>query len=205
MRGTGTGSTAVVSNQVVVSVPNGTQAADVMVAEIAVRGGSSTIITAPPGWTLVRRDNSARTIAQAIYSRVVPGSPPEPSSYTWTFSTGNDAAGGIAAYVGVSNVVAVDASNGQGNISSTSIAAPSVTVPTGNTSDLLLGLFSIANSSNVTLPPGMTQRWSFHAAGGGVGVAAADLQLVSDGATGNQAATAATAALNVGALVALLP
>jgi hypothetical protein len=193
-----------VSNQVVVSVPNGTQAADVMVAEIAVRGGSSTIITAPPGWTLVRRDNSARTIAQAIYSRVVPGSPPEPSSYTWTFSTGNDAAGGIAAYVGVSNVVAVDASNGQGNISSTSIAAPSVTVPTGNTSDLLLGLFSIANSSNVTLPPGMTQRWSFHAAGGGVGVAAADLQLVSDGATG-KAATAATAALNVGALVALLP
>ncbi len=205
LRGTGTGSTATSSSQVIVSVPSGVQPNDVLIAQIAVRGGSSTVISPPTGWTLVRRDNSAKTVAQAIYSRVVPAAPVEPSSYTWTFTSGNDAAGGIAAYSGVSGVTVVDASNGQGNASSTSIMAPSVTVPSGNTADLLVGLFAIANSSNITLPAAMAPRWSFHATGGGIGVAAADLRPGVDGPSGNQVATAAAAALNAGALVALMP
>jgi hypothetical protein len=190
---------------VTINVPTAVQPADVMIAQVAVRGGSSTVITPPPGWTLVRRDNSAKTVAQAIYGRVVPATPAEPSSYVWSFSTGNDAAGSIAAYSGVSNVLAVDASDGQGNASSISITAPSVTVPGGKTADLLLGLFAIANSSSVTTPAGMAQRWSFRAAGGGIGVAAADLLPGVDGPSGSRVATAATAAPNVGALVVLSP
>jgi hypothetical protein len=176
-----------------------------LIAEIAVRGGSKLVITAPSAWTLVRRDNSSTSVAQAIYQHVVPNAPAEPSSYTWTFNNANDAAGGILAYVGASTAVPVDLSNGQGNASSTSITAPSVTVPIGHQTDLLVGLFSIANSSTVTVPSGMVQRWSFHATGGGIGVAASDLLLGSSGATGDQIATAATAAANAGSLLALLP
>ena len=79
------------------------------------------------------------------------------------------------------------------------------TVPCGHTSDLWVGLFSIASSSTVTVPVGTTQRWSFHATGGGIGVAASDLQLVSTVATGNKIATTGSAAANVGALLALFP
>ncbi|HEV3113120.1 MAG TPA: N,N-dimethylformamidase beta subunit family domain-containing protein [Candidatus Binataceae bacterium] len=205
LRSSLTASTAALSTQLAIGVPTGVQANDLLIAEIAVRGGSRLAITAPSAWTLVRRDDSSSSVAQAIYQHVVPNSPPEPSSYTWTFSTANDAAGGILAYVGASTVTPIDASNGQGNASSTSITAPSTTIPALDTSDLLIGIFSIANSSSVTVPAGMVQRWSFHATGGGIGVAASDLQLGSAGGTGNQIATAATAAANAGALLALAP
>ena len=205
LRSSLTASTSAISTQLAIGVPPGVQANDLLIAQIAVRGGGSLVITAPPAWNLVRRDNSSSSVAQAIYRHVVPNSPAEPSSYTWTFSNANDAAGGILAYVGASTVAPVDASNGQGNASSTSIAAPSTTIPALDTSDLLIGIFSIANSSNVTVPAGMVQRWSFHATGGGVGVAASELQLGSAGATGNQVATAAAAAANAGSLLALLP
>ncbi len=186
-------------------MPVGAQASDLLIAEIAVRGGTGLVITPPSGWTLIRRDNSTSSVAQAIYSHLVPNSPAEPSSYTWSFNNANDAAGGILAYIGASTVTPVDASNGQGNASSTSLTAPSVTVPSGNSSDLLVGLFSIANSGTVTVPAGTTQRWSFHATGGGIGVAASDLQLNSAGSTGSENATATTAGINVGELLALFP
>jgi hypothetical protein len=205
LRNVSTGSTATVSTQLALSVPAGVQAGDLMIAQIAVRGGTALTITSPAGWNLVRRDDSSTTVAQAVYSRPVPSSPSEPASYTWTFSGANDAAGGIAAYSGASAAAPIDASNGQGNASSVSITAPSITVPAGHNQDRLLNLFAIANSSAVTVPAGTTSRWSFHATGGGIGVAASDVQLVSSGPTGNLIATAASAANNAGSLIALLP
>jgi hypothetical protein len=188
-----------------ISVPTGVQTNDLLIAAIAVRGGSGLVITPPAGWTLIRRDNSTSSVAQAIYRHLVPPAPAEPSSYSWGFSNANDAAGGILAYVGASTVAPVDASNGQGNASSTTITAPSATIPANHGADLLIGLFSIANSSATTVPPGMVQRWSFHAIGGGIGAAASDQQLGGAGATGSQTATAVTAAANAGALLALTP
>jgi hypothetical protein len=205
LRGIGTGSTSAVSRQLAVSVPAGLQSCDLMVAQIAVRGGGASVITAPAGWTLVRRDNFSTSIAQAVYSRLVSAPAAEPVSYIWNFNNANDAAGGIAAYAGTSAAAPVDGSNGQGNPASASITAPSLTVPAGNNQDRLLGLFAIANSSNVMLPAAATARWSFHAAGGGIGVSAANAQLTSSGPTGNLVATAATAANNAGALIALSP
>jgi hypothetical protein len=53
-----------------IAKPAGVVAGDVLVAQIAVRGGTGTTITAPGGWTSVRRENRLTTIAQAIYYRV---------------------------------------------------------------------------------------------------------------------------------------
>ena len=153
----------------------------------------------------MRRDNFGTTISQAVYRRTVPASPAEPSSYTWNFSQSRNAAGGIVADVGVDTAVSVDASNGQGNASSTFITAPSLVVPAGNNSDLLIGLFSKANTAQITVPAGTNQRWNFSATSGSIRIAAADLQLTSSGATGNKVATSTNAAANVGALVALVP
>jgi hypothetical protein len=60
--------------------PAGTLADDVMVAAIAVRGGTGTTITPPLGWTLVRRTDSTTTISQAIYWKLAgtPGADPGP-------------------------------------------------------------------------------------------------------------------------------
>jgi hypothetical protein len=195
-----------VDSKVTVSVPTAIQPGDLMIAEIAVRGGTSTTITAPAGWTLVRRDNRTTNIAQATYRRLVPSSPQEPASYTWTFTSGNDAAGGIAAYTGVNTVTPIDANNGQGNANSKNLTAPSITVPAGHNSDRLVGLYSISGGGQViTVPAGTAQLWSFHAIGFGVAVAAGDVTLTSSGATGNKVATANTAGVSIGVLIALSP
>jgi len=174
-----------------------------MIAQVTVRGGTGTTLTAPAGWSLVRRDNRGTQIAEGIYVHVVTGVS-EPANYTWKFSAGNDAAGGMAAYTGVNTASPIDVSGGQGNASSTSVTAPSVTVPAGHTGDRLLALFAIPNSSAMTLPGAITGRWNFHAVGWGISAAMGDASVPS-GATGNYVAIQGTSTVNIGALVALLP
>src|SRR6185437_14767847 len=107
-RSVATGSTSAAGSQVVIPVPAGVLANDVMIAQVTVRGGTGTTLTAPAGWSLVRRDNdTGGQIAEGIYVHVVTGAS-EPTSYTWTFSAGNDAAGGMAAYTGVNTASPID-------------------------------------------------------------------------------------------------
>src|SRR4029077_18574815 len=116
------------------------EATDASVAQVTVGAGSGTRWTAPAGWSLVRRDNdSGGQIAEGIYVHVVTATA-EPASYTWTFSAGNDAAGGIADYSGVNTAAPIDVNGGQGNAASTSVTAPSVTVPAGHNADRLLAV-----------------------------------------------------------------
>lgn len=206
LRGVATGSTTSTSRgHVTIGIPAALQANDVMLAQIAVRGGNGSFVTPPAQWTLVRRDNNTNTIVQAIYVHVVTSPLSEPASYTWNFTSGMDAVGGIAAYSGVNTATPVDIAAGQANGSSITITAPSVNVPVGNNADVLMGAFAIPNSSKITGPTGMTQQWSLHATSGGIGIEMSDLVLTTSGATGSKLAIAATAGANVGALVALRP
>src|SRR5207248_3187250 len=168
-------------------VPVGAQPGDLMIAQIAVRGGSGQSITTPAGWSLVRTDFSGTAIVQAIYSHAVSSS--EPSTYTWNFKGNNNAAGGIADFFGASTVSPVDVSNGLGNTSSTSITAPGVVIPSTSTNDHLLCLFSTAGGVAPVTPAGTTGQWSFPAASFGIGVAMSDIPSVSAGATNTQLAT----------------
>ena len=203
VRGIATGSTSAASDHVTISVPAGVLANDVMVAQMAVRGGSSTALSAPAGWTQIRRDSDTTSqVTEGLYYHVVTGA--EPAGYTWTFTSGNDAAGGIADYTGVNTASPIDASGGQSNASSTSVTAPSINIPAGNNSDRLLALFAIPNSTAMTLPGAITGRWNFHATGFGISAAMGDTTTPS-GATGNYVATQGTSTVNVGALIALRP
>jgi hypothetical protein len=199
LRSVGTGSTSSTASSVTVNVPAGAQAGDLMIAQIAIRGGSSQSITAPAGWSLVRSDLSGTAIIQAIYSHAVSSS--EPSTYTWTFRGNNNAAGGIADFFGANTASPVDVSNGLGNTSSTSITAPGV-VTTGS-NDHLLCLFSTAGGVAPVTPSGTTGEWSFRAVSYGIGVAMSDIASVPSGATSTEVATTSTAYANVGAQVAL--
>ena len=203
MRNIATGSTSGGSSQVTIPVPAGVVANDVMIAQVTVRGGSGTTLTAPAGWSLIRRDSDTTLqISEGIYLRVVSGS--EPASYTWNFTAGNDAAGGIAAYSGVNTATPIDVTGGQGNAASTSVTAPSITIPAGHNSDRLLALFAIPDSSAMSLPGSIAGRWNFHAVGWGISAAMGDASVPS-GATGNYVALQGVSTVNVGALVALLP
>ncbi|HEY7192632.1 MAG TPA: hypothetical protein VH439_02745, partial [Gemmatimonadales bacterium] len=152
-----------------VNRPAGTLVGDVMIAAIAVRPSGATI-TAPAGWTLIRRTNQGATnsLAQATYRRVVAAG--EPASYTWTLpNTHTGAAGGIIAFYGVNTTTPVDVENGQINASGLNVTAPSVT--TTRAYDMIVTSHAISSSTTFTPPGGMTETVDIRSeAGGALGI-----------------------------------
>src|SRR4029078_12698574 len=123
----------VASTSIVLNVPSGTQANDVMLAQVNTKasGGGFPTITAPAGWTLIRNDQSGTTYQQSLYQRVAGAS--EPASYTWTLRPAAVASGGVLSFSGVDTPNPVDASNGAASSSNgTAVQAPSVTTTTAN-------------------------------------------------------------------------
>jgi hypothetical protein len=181
--------------------PAGATTGDVLLAAISVRG--TTTITPPAGWTLVRLDNAANYVIQAVYFRVVSS---EPASYTWRFSSSNAAAGGILDYSGVNTASPIDAQGGTvTGTATTSIAAPSITTTVPG--DRVVGLFGIGGTNSITPPTGMNEQAEAAATAGNLHVTweGSDFPPAAAGPTGTRTATASIAHPNVGQLVALKP
>jgi len=145
-----TGVTSLVINR-----PAGTVAGDVMIAAVAVRPNGITI-TAPAGWTLIRRTDNAATNpnGQATYRKMAAAG--EPASYTWTIgATHTGAAGGIMTLYGVNGAAPVDVENGQTTASGLNHAAPTVT--TTRAYDMIVTSHSFSSSATFTPPAGMTE------------------------------------------------
>jgi hypothetical protein len=182
--------------------PGAVVAGDFLLALVNARGGTSRVITAPAGWTLVRRDNNGTSVAQAVYRKVATAS--EPLSYTWTFNASIKASGGILPYVGVDSTAPIDTSSAAVNsFSSSSATAPSVATAVAN--DRIVGLFGIDDNLTWTPPTGMTERWDARASNGSGSISseAADVSQASAGATGNKTATASGGGFSVAQLIAL--
>jgi VCBS repeat-containing protein len=191
----------------VISKPSGTIAGDTMIAAIVVRPNTATI-TAPSGWTLIRRQDQANSTAssQAMYYKVATSS--EGSSYTWTLgSSPTGGAGGIATFYNASTCGPVDVSGSQANnTSSTSQAAPSVT--TTQAGDMLITGHSFASSATWTVPSGMSEAVDVASETvpnvAGVSLEMNYLLLGAAGASGTKTATASNDAdVGVGVTVAI--
>jgi autotransporter-associated beta strand protein len=189
----------------VVNRPAGTQVGDVMVAAIGVRPSTATI-TAPAGWTLIRRTNQGATnsLAQATYWKVVAVG--EPANYTWTLpNTHTGGAGGIMAFFGVNAAAPVDIENGQINATGLNVTAPSVT--TTRQYDMIVSTHTISSSTTFTPPAGMTERVDIASeAGGALGITL-EMNHVGQAAIGASGAKTAAAAgqadVGIGHTVAL--
>jgi hypothetical protein len=137
-----------------INVPAGTVANDVMIASIAVQP-STTVVTPPAGWTLIRQMNnaSATTNSLYVYRRTATGA--EPASYTWTPTGLSYAAGGIQTFSGVDTTTPIDVENGAVTASALTHATPSVTTTVANT--MLVTSHTFASSANWAPPAGMTE------------------------------------------------
>ena len=174
-----------------VNVPTGTTTADVMVASIAVRPNTATI-TAPAGWTLLRRVNNASATASslAVYYRVAGAS--EPANYTWTFSTSTGSAGGIQTFSNVDTTTPINVDAGQNTASGLNHATPSVTTTVANA--MLVTSHDFSSSATWTPPAGMTEAFdrASVAVPNAVGIAVEGNYVLQPaaGATGAKSATA---------------
>jgi hypothetical protein len=186
---------------VTVPKPAGAAAGDLLLATVDVRGVPA--ITAPAGWTQVQTNTAGTAIRKATFWRLAGAS--EPASYTWRFSKALNAVGSILAYDGVSATSPIQASSGQANAASTSIAAPALT--TTSPDALVVGLFGLAKRATIAPPTNMVERSEVVTPTSVTTVAAtaetADRVQARAGDTGAQVATANSGGQSVGQLVAL--
>ena len=135
------------ASSIAVNKPAGVASGDVLIAAIAIRGGTNVgAITKPSAsWTLLDRIDSVTALTLNVYSLVAGGS--EPASYTWSWSSGNQkSAGFIQAFRGVDTATPIDAHAGQSEsvASASTHTAPSVTATYGNE----MGVLVFADASN---------------------------------------------------------
>ena len=148
-----------------INKPTGTVQNHVMIASISVRPNTPTI-TAPSGWTLVRRINNtnSRASSLAVYYKVAGAS--EGASYAWTFSTSTGSAGGIQTFSGVDTITPIDVESGQNTASSLNQATPNVTTTVART--MVVTAHSFATNTTWSAPSGMAE--GFDVAGGSSGI-----------------------------------
>ena len=89
----------------VLQTPSGALPGDVLVAALDLEVPESVEVTAPAGWTLIRRDGKPTGLgapfSQFTYHKVVDAYEPVLSSWSWDSSNSVAASGGIVATAGV--------------------------------------------------------------------------------------------------------
>jgi hypothetical protein len=178
-----------------------TSSGDVLLAVIDVRASKGVKVTAPAGWNLIRQDGFKGTITTSIYARTATGS--EPGTYTFRTSRGAPTNGLLLGVRGADAANPVASSSALGAGSSTKIVGPSVSA--ARSGDLLVGIFSVAVSTSVSQPSGMTS-WIAISQPASTGLTSAlAVQAVGTGQTGDRVAVAAAAGDNLGQLLLLRP
>ena len=192
-----------------VNKPTGVVSGDVLIVFITWDGGSlgGLTITPPSGWTQITTAASTNYVATRAYYKVAGGS--EPSSYTWTQSTTDEAWVSCTAWYNVDTTGSpADVSNAKANNSTTAnITAPTLTPTT--TAGMSLWAGSVleddwaSNGGTITIPSGYTslgnhgQQWT--------ALAVASKLLSSSSATGTVVGTASPSVNNSAAHVILKP
>ncbi len=181
---------------------------DQMIAQVTAL--TNTFVCAPAGWTSIDRRNSGGTIMQELFSKTAVAADVAATNYTFTLDgnagcpspNAQRASGGIIAVFGVDNSAPIAAVAGQANASSTTVTAPGITVGVG---DGLVGFYGTATGTTFTQPggtPTFFELWDV-ASGASTTSQLSGAIATAAGATGNKAATAAAAAINIGQLVGL--
>ena len=184
-----------------IPMPEGVASGDVLLASVDALGKAD--MSPPAGWALVERNSNGATLTKATYVHVASSS--EPASYAWRFSKPTVSAATILAFRGVEAARPIADAAGRANPESDSLIAPAVSTDAPGT--MLVGLYSVATSTRVKPPDGMTERSEISAG-------SADPSLTQEvatetrsavGSTGKKVAFAETAARSVAQLIALRP
>ncbi len=175
------------ANNITISKPTGTAQNDLLIAVVSTDG--SPTISPPGGWTEIDQGQCASSQCTLGVWRLAAGAS-EPSSYNFTWSGGQDAAGAILRYSNThveSNVVDIF---GSATGTDTAPTAPSVTTTVANTLVLRVMSNDHLDLDPAAVPGGTTGRFALETSGAGsVGGAGADAQQASIGATGTAAFT----------------
>jgi len=178
-----------------VNKPAGSTMADVLIARLAVQGGTNVRVLPPLGWALVRRVDSGTALCLLIYTKQ--GASGDPANWTWVFDSARNVVGEIATYYNNSagHYIRLCAESGQATASGTSHAAPLPAQNVAN-SEIVTAFATLANTT-WTPPSGETEREDVSTTSGAndVTLEAADEFSASIAGSGTKTATSAAAAV----------
>jgi Family of unknown function (DUF6701) len=200
------------TNSLTITLPASTAVDDVMVAQVARRGGGTETFTAPAGWTQIGTDlhipatgSGGNTHKHRAYYKVVTAADLAAGNATWTFTGNQNNVGGISTYRNADTVnpIQMSSENGQtGN--STLVTATGFTTTVDDT--MLIAFYGINANRTYTGPAGYTQRYEQPSGSNNIEVMTADMLQATAGATGNATTTlSANNNRRVGRLIALNP
>jgi hypothetical protein len=142
------------ASSLTISPPTGLVDNNVMIAVFNVNIETTTI-TPPAGWTLIRMINTPLTANASTYWKRASS---ESGSYTFNFSSSQRASGAIASFSGVATSGnPIDTENGQGNFSSVTAIAPSITTTGNNEAVIFASVDDNSPISSWTPPTGMQE------------------------------------------------
>ena len=175
----------------------------VLIAVLAVSGGSNVTITQPTGWSLIRRTNSGTDIAFATYWKRAAATDTE--VFTFTLDSSRVAAGGVMAYVDANVSDPVDTDGGTATASSFTATAPAATATV--TRGRVLHAFGALGSVVTALPEDDTRRFDAESddPAGGIEAALSDIELGGSGTVAAATAALGAAAINIGQTIVLQP
>jgi len=184
---------------VTIAKPAGTAAGDVLVACLALTGGTVSGTGVPSGWSPIASVTSIANPHVFGYYKVATAS--EPANYQWTLGSAVTNGAGIRRYTGASGPDG-PASTAAGAATTLAPTVPGVTTTTPGA--MLVGCMGINSSSatnTIDSPGGMTQAWDI----GGRRHELADGRQATAGPSGGKAWTLSAAREWAGWLVALRP
>ena len=167
------------------SPPSGTQAGDVLVAQVAWYGAST--ITAPSDWTRVLVHTSEGVVTSTVYWKVATAGEPA-ATFTRPSTENGDMVGGIVAYTGVSRSAPVAVAGGA---TGTGEIATSPALTTTATGGVVLH-FLAKSGAQLPTPAGLRGHW-VHSSDS-EGVTAADESFAGPGAIPSRTSTSSGSA-----------
>jgi len=188
--------------KIIIERPGSVAPNDLMLAAVGRWGTGS--VTAPSGWTLVRRTENSGGALEVFYK--VAGAS-EPASYTFTAEAKGGAALGMQVFSGVDAANPIDVENGAVTASGLAHAAPGVTTTLANT--MLVSSHTFMASDTWTPPAGMTETVDVSTYQGpvfwGLSLGMNYTAQAAAGATGDKTATVTIADNGYTHLLALRP
>jgi hypothetical protein len=180
------GSSQITVTNLHLSAPTSTKAGDVLIANIAINGGSSAdVLTTPSSdWHEFARTDNDTSVRLISYWKVADASDIN-ASYDWDINKQTQAEGGITAYSGVDTANPIDAvatTTGSG----TTAAAPSVTTNANN--EVIITTFATdfgknANTTYFSIPTGFATKYNAPNTPYGPSIATFDVMQASAGAS----------------------
>lgn len=133
--------------------PPGMASGDCMIAAVAFAGGSAKILTPPPGWRAVQREDEGTALGVALFQKTAGAS--EAATYKWAFTTATKASVSIVALANASSDFTEWGYASTSAGSGTAIKHPSLSV--GTVDGSLLTVAASTAGTGITQPGSYTE------------------------------------------------